>query len=114
MSTKTNREVTVMDIFELILLCALAAVFYVCALLLCGGRISLIHSYQRKNVSEENAGAYAKLYALVMFFVGSGLLAAGAINYITHAAWGFIALGVCFVAAIATAITAQLKYNVAE
>lgn len=37
-----------MDIFELILLCALAAVFYVCALLLCGGRISLIHSYQRK------------------------------------------------------------------
>lgn len=85
-STKTNREVTVMDIFELILLCALAAVFYVCALLLCGGRISLIHSYQRKNVSEENAGAYAKLYALVMFFVGSGLLAAGAINYITHAA----------------------------
>ncbi|HBV44772.1 MAG TPA: hypothetical protein DEF14_10340 [Ruminococcaceae bacterium] len=106
-----------MDIFELILLCALAAVFYVCALLLCGGRISLIHSYQRKNVSEENAGAYAKLYALVMFFVGSGLLAAGAINYITyitHAAWGFIALGVCFVAAIAIAITAQLKYNVAK
>ena len=86
-----------MDIFELILLCALAAVFYVCALLLCGGRISLIHSYQRKNVSEENAGAYAKLYALVMFFVGSGLLAA-----------------VCFVAAIAIAITAQLKYNVAK
>ena len=94
-----------MDIFELILLCALAAVFYVCALLLCGGRISLIHSYQRKNVSEENAGTYAKLY---------GLLAAGAINYITHAAWGFIALGVCFVAAIVIAITAQLKYNVAE
>ena len=41
-----------MDIFELILLCALAAVFYVCALLLCGGRISLIHSYQRKKGSE--------------------------------------------------------------
>ena len=48
-----------------------------------------------------------------MFFVGSGLLAAGAINYITHAA-SFIALGVCFVAAIAIAITAQLKYNVAK
>ena len=74
-------------------------------------KISLLHAYHYDKVAEEDKKAFCALSGLGVIIIGAGLLATGALIWITDSVWSFIAFAAGFAAGLALLIHAGNKYN---
>ncbi len=82
------------------------------------GNISMLHSYHRKRVSEEDRLPFGRLVGLGMMIIGAGIICGGAFSIVTYKtenmifeAVGMVIIGVGLVVGIALAFYAMIKYN---
>lgn len=75
-------------------------------------KITLLHDYHRKHVSEEDKKAFCALSGLGIVSIGAGLVITAAILFFTDSAWCFLAFAAGFIAGITLLVHAGNKYNV--
>ena len=82
------------------------------------GNISMLHSYHRKRVAEEDRVPFGKLVGLGMIIIGIALLLMGGLSFAatalqakTYATIGNVVLIVGLVAGIGVSFYAMIKYN---
>lgn len=82
------------------------------------GNLSLLHSYHRKRVSEEDRLPFGKLVGLGMIVIGAALILAGALTYIAGSlqadAWAVVSEVVLIaglVIGLGISFYAMKKYN---
>ena len=75
------------------------------------GNLSLLHSYHKNNVSEEDRIPFGKLVGLGMIIVGAALAVYGGLSLVSAAAIGNAVLIVGLVVGLGLAFYAMKKYN---
>ena len=82
------------------------------------GNISMLHSYHRKRVADEDRLPFGKLVGLGMIIIGIALLLMGGLSFAatalqakTYATIGNVVLIVGLVAGIGVSFYAMIKYN---
>ena len=93
-------------------------VFIVLGIINYKGNISLMHSYHRKRVSEEDKKPFAKLVGTGIIIIGTGMLIAGVLSFIANAMQNEVLLIISKVVSIVALIVgvvlafyAMIKYN---
>ena len=99
-------------IFGVIVLFAVGALCVVLGLILWKKqKISLVHDYQRKNVSEEDAPAYCRMMGISMIVIGVAIALDGVANLFYRESLGYTALAVGILGGLAIMHRAQKQYN---
>ena len=82
------------------------------------GNVSMLHSYHRKRVKEEDILPFGRLVGLGMMIVGVGVIVGGVLSIVTHVTEnksfeiiGMVFIGVCLIVGVAIAFYAMKKYN---
>lgn len=75
------------------------------------GNLSMLHSYHKNNVSEEDRIPFGKLVGLGMIIVGAALAVYGGLSLVSAAAIGNAVLIVGLVVGLGLAFYAMKKYN---
>ena len=75
------------------------------------GNLSMLHSYHKNNVSEEDRIPFGKLVGLGMIIVGVALAVYGGLSLVSAAAIGNAVLIVGLVVGLGLAFYAMKKYN---
>ena len=82
------------------------------------GNISLLHSYHRKRVKEEDVKPFGKLVGIGTIIIGVSLIAMGVLEWCAislsspiYRTIGYVALGVGLVVGIVIIFYAMKKYN---
>lgn len=95
---------------ELIMQIAIGVFIIIVGVLNIKGNVSLLHSYHRKRVREEDIPAFGKLVGIGTIIVGFTVIAAGIIGAYASSITN-VALAVGFVPGIAIIMYALFKYN---
>ena len=66
---------------ENILLIVIGIVFIVCAVVVMGGKIELMHSYHIKNITEETRKPYGRTVGTGLLVIGVGILIDGVLSF---------------------------------
>jgi len=74
-------------------------------------KITLLHDYHYKKVSEKDKKAFCTCSGIGVLTIGIGLLTTAVIFAMTESAWSFLAFAIGFLAGIALLITAGKRYN---
>ena len=74
-------------------------------------KISLMHDYHVRKVSEENKPAFCRLSGIGLIVIGAGLLMSAVLLGVTESAYSFLCFAACFVLGIGMLIAAGRKYN---
>lgn len=96
---------------EKIIYIALGLVFSVLGLINISGNISTIHSYNRKNVSEEDAPKYGKAIGTGMLLMGVCFAIGAVVDLVFKINIVFVFLAVGCVLGLAFILYGQFKYN---
>ena len=103
---------------EYIIAIAVGIVCVVIGILNTKGHISMLHSYHRKRVKEEDVRPFGKLVGLGMMLIGAGIIAGGALSIVTYQTKnsvfeiiGTVLIGICLAVGTAIAFYAMKKYN---
>ena len=103
---------------ESIALAVAGIVFIVIGVLNRKGIVSMIHSYHRKRVSEEDKLAFAKLVGVGMLIIGFSLIIASAFNFVYTLLYENLYLIIGYAVSIAGVVIgvgisfyAMIKYN---
>ena len=75
------------------------------------GNLSMLHSYHKNNVSEEDRIPFGKLVGLGMIIVGAALAVYGGLSLVSAAAIGNAVLVIGLVVGLGLAFYAMKKYN---
>ena len=75
------------------------------------GNLSMLHSYHKNNVSEEDRIPFGKLVGLGMIIVGAALAVYGGLSFVSASAIGTAVLIVGLVVGLGLAFYAMKKYN---
>ena len=82
------------------------------------GHISMLHSYHRKRVKEEDIRPFGKLVGLGMMGIGAGIIAGGALSIVTYQTKnnifeiiGMVIVGIGLAVGVSIAFYAMKKYN---
>lgn len=93
-------------------------IFIVLSIITMTGNISLLHSYHRKNVTEENKKAFGRLVGIGLLIIALGLCASGVLNILADAftstvlaTIGYILMSIALVIGLAIAFIAMKIYN---
>lgn len=96
----------------------LGVVFIVLGIMNRKGNISMLHSYHRSRVSEEDILPFGKLVGLGTIIIGISLMLMGALSFVSHTLqeeiYLFIGIGIMIVGLVAGLIIsfyAMIKYN---
>ena len=74
-------------------------------------KITLLHDYHYKYVSDEDKPAFCALCGIGVICIGIGSFLSGLLIAITESSWSFIAFAVGFVIGISLLIHAGRRYN---
>ena len=103
---------------ENVLLFIIGVVFIVIGIVQTKGNISLLHSYHRKRVSEEDKLPFGRLTGSTMIIIGSAMIVNGVLTIIGNVLQnsifetiGGIILIASFIVGIGLSIYAMIKYN---
>lgn len=75
-------------------------------------KITLLHDYHCKYVSEEDKSAFCALSGIGVILIGIGSLISGLLIAITESAWSFMAFVIGFLIGISLLIHAGRRFNV--
>lgn len=66
---------------ENVLLIVVSIIFIVCAAVIMGGKIELMHSYHIKNITEETRKPYGRVVGAGLLVIGAGILLDGVLSF---------------------------------
>ena len=108
----------VIKMIEYIVAILIGIMCVVIGILNMGGNVSMLHSYHRERVKEEDIRPFGRLVGLGMMIVGAGIIAGGVMSIIafklgnkTLDIIGMAILGVGLAVGIGIAFYAMKKYN---
>ena len=103
---------------ENILMLIIGVVFIIIGLLNRKGNVSMLHSYHKKRVSEEDMLPFGKMVGLGMIIIGIAMIFAAILFFLfvsfnakIYNVLGNVVLGVGFAAGLIVSFYAMLKYN---
>ena len=74
-------------------------------------RITLLHEYHYRNVSEADRPAFCKLTGWGILCIGAGILICAAVFALTESLWSFLGFGGGFILGQVLLLQAGRKYN---
>ena len=75
------------------------------------GDVSMLHSYHKKRVAEEDKVPFGKMVGLGVIIVGVGFVLSGVIHYFALTVLANIALIAALVIGLGISFAAMIKYN---
>ena len=75
------------------------------------GDVSMLHSYHKKRVAEEDKVPFGKMVGLGVIIVGVGLILSGVLHYFAYTLLANIALIAALIIGLGISFGAMIKYN---
>ena len=104
--------------YEYIFAILVGVVCIVIGILNMGGNVSMLHSYHRKRVKEEDIRPFGRLVGIGMMVVGAAITVAGVLSMIAYKTEnktldvvGYVIIGIGLAVGLGFAFYAMKKYN---